>query len=90
MYGIDAGKMALIVTDHPKQVADAIVKIAGRGSTFLRGQGSYTGEEKTVVMCACNNKQMYPIRNAVKEIDAGAFVIIMESNEVIGEGFKPY
>ncbi|MDD6619237.1 MAG: YitT family protein [Clostridiales bacterium] len=90
MYGIDVGKMALIVTDHPKQVSDAIVKIAGRGSTFLRGQGSYTGEEKTVVMCACNNKQMYPIRNAVKEIDAGAFVIIMESNEVIGEGFKPY
>ncbi|MDO5391175.1 MAG: YitT family protein [Eubacteriales bacterium] len=90
MYGIDAGKMALIVTDKPEQVAEAIGRIAGRGATFLRGQGSYSGEEKMVVMCACNNKQMYPIRNAVKEIDSGAFVIIMESNEVIGEGFKPY
>lgn len=90
MYGIDAGKLALIVTDEPQKVADAIAEIAGRGSTFLRGEGSYTGQEKKVVMCACNNKQMYHIRNAVKEIDSAAFVIIMESNEVIGEGFKAY
>ena len=28
--------------------------------------------------------------NAVKEIDPKAFIIIMESNEVLGEGFKPH
>ena len=39
-------------------------------------------------MCACNNKQMYEIRKNVKEIDEKAFTIIMESNEVVGEGFK--
>ena len=39
-------------------------------------------------MCACNNKQMYGIRKLVKEIDKKAFLVIMESNEVVGEGFK--
>ena len=39
-------------------------------------------------MCACDNKQMYPIQNAVKEADPKAFIIILESNEVLGEGFK--
>ena len=39
-------------------------------------------------MCACNNKQMYTIRKLVKEIDPDAFTVIMESNEVVGEGFK--
>ena len=39
-------------------------------------------------MCACNNKQMYTIKKMVRKIDPKAFTIIMESNEVVGEGFK--
>ena len=39
-------------------------------------------------MCACNNKQMYTIRKMAKEIDPKAFIVIMESNDVVGEGFK--
>lgn len=90
MYGVDAGKLAFIVTEEPGEVAHKISAMVGRGATFLKAQGSFTREEKDVLMCACNNKQMYPIRNAVKEIDPGAFVIIVESNEVLGEGFKRY
>ena len=88
MYGIDAGKMTLIVTEHGQEVADQIDQYIGRGSTLLKGRGSYTGVEKEVVMCACNNKQMYAIRKMVKEVDPKAFTVIMESNEVVGEGFK--
>ena len=90
MYGIDAGKMTLIVTDYAKEVAQKIDEVTARGATFLKAEVRYSGEKKDVVMCACNNKQMYSIRNAVKEIDPKAFIIIMESNEVLGEGFKPH
>ena len=88
MYGIDAGKLTLIVTDKPQTVAQKINDIAGRGTTFLKAKGGFTEEDKSVVMCACDNKQMYPIQNAVKEADPKAFIIILESNEVLGEGFK--
>ena len=57
-------------------------------NAILKGIGSYSKNEKDVVMCACNNKQMYGIRRLVKEIDKKAFLVIMESNEVVGEGFK--
>lgn len=90
MYGISAGKLTLIVTEHSREVAEKIDQATGRGATFLKSQGSYSGEDKDVVMCACNNKQMYGIRSVVKEIDPDAFIIIMESNEVLGEGFKPH
>ncbi len=50
--------------------------------------GSYSKQHKDVVMCACNNKQMYTIKKLVRQIDPKAFTIIMESNEVVGEGFK--
>ena len=88
MYGIDAGKLTMIVTEKGDEVAQAIDNISGRGSTLLRGVGSYSKEEKQVVMCACNNKQMYAIRQAAKQVDEKSFIVIMESNEVVGEGFK--
>ena len=50
--------------------------------------GSYSKRKKDVIMCACNNKQMYTIKKMVHKIDPKAFTIIMESNEVVGEGFK--
>ncbi|WP_461812264.1 YitT family protein [Faecalimonas sp.] len=90
MYGIDAGKMTLVVTDHGHEVAKRIDELTQRGSTFLRGVGSYSGEEKLVVMCACSNKEMHMVQKAVKEVDGNAFLITMESNEVRGEGFKPH
>lgn len=88
MYGIDAGKMTLIVTEKGQEVADTIATYSDRGSTILKGTGSYSGMDKEVVMCACNNKQMYAVRKAVKKVDPNAFTVIMESNEVVGEGFK--
>lgn len=88
MYGINSGKMTLIVTEHGKEICDVIDECCGRGSTILRGQGGFQGDEKQVVMCACNNKEMYLVQRSVKEADSQAFMIILESNEVHGEGFR--
>ena len=88
MYGIDVGKMTLIVTDKGKEVAGKIDEYLDRGSTIIRGTGSYTGQEKDVVMCASNNKEMYTIKRLARKVDPKSFTIIMESNEVVGEGFK--
>lgn len=90
MYGLHAGKLALIVTEHGQEVADRIDVLTQRGSTLLKGVGSYTKHEKQVVMCACNNKQMHMVQKAVKEVDPEAFLVSMESNEVRGRGFKPH
>lgn len=88
MYGLGAGKLVLVVTSHEEKVAEKIEEATGRGCTFLHGQGSYSLEKKDVVLCACNNKQVVPIRRAVREVDESAFLIITDSNEVFGEGFK--
>ena len=90
MYGIDEGKMTLIVTEKGRgqEIADRIDEYSGRGSTIIKGIGSYTQQDKDIIMCACNNKQMYTIKKMVHTIDPKAFTIIVESNEVVGEGFK--
>ena len=86
--GTSSGKLTLIISDHPREIVEEIDKLVDRGSTLLKAIGGYTGEEKEVVMCASSSKEMYAIRTRVHEIDERAFVIVVESNEVIGEGFR--
>ena len=69
-------------------VVDAIDKISGRGATIVKGVGEYSLKEKDIVLCASNNKEMYQIKRRVHEIDPDAFTMIVESNEVVGEGFQ--
>lgn len=87
MYGINAGKLTFIVTDHGQKICGIIDESCHRGSTILEGRGGFLGNKKQVVMCACSNKEMYQVQNAVKRADPDSFLIILESNEVHGEGF---
>lgn len=88
MYGMNSGKMTLIVTEQGQKVCQVIDDCCQRGSTILHGEGGYQGDKKQVVMCACSNKEMYAVQQAVKDADPQSFMIVLESNEVHGEGFK--
>ena len=90
MYGMNAGKLALVVTDHGKATADKIDELCGRGATILEARGAYRGDPRQMVMCACSTKEMLTVERAVKLIDPNAFTVILESNEVLGEGFKNF
>ena len=88
MDGLTAGKLIMIICDKPKDMAKEIASLIDRGSTYLKAVGSYTDEERDVVMCACRVKEVHTVRQAAKKLDPRSFVIIMDSNEVAGEGFR--
>lgn len=91
VYGINAGKFALIVTEsHGQEIADAIDECCGRGSTIIQGKGGYQGRKKELVLVACDNKQMYFVQQTIKAVDPAAFTVVLESNEVHGEGFQMF
>ena len=90
MYGLDAGKVTLIVTEKGYEVAEKIHELTERGATLLKAVGSHTKTDKEVVMCACSYKQMHMVQRAVKEVDSSAFLVMMEANQVRGEGFRPH
>ena len=90
MYGMNAGKLALVVTDHGKRMADKIDEVCHRGTTILQARGGYREDRREVVMCACSNKDMIGVERAVKTVDPNAFTIILESNAVLGEGFRHF
>ncbi|MGI6109021.1 MAG: YitT family protein [Eubacteriaceae bacterium] len=88
MDTLNAGKIALVVTDHGQSICDVINDCANRGSTILEGRGGYEKGSKQIVMVACSDRELPGIRKAVKDADEGAFMIVMNSSEVRGNGFR--
>ena len=88
MYGANAGKLALIVTNHGEAVTERIDDLCGRGTTIIDARGGFRKDHRDVVLCACSGKEMFTITREVKLLDPASFTIILESNEVHGEGFR--
>ena len=88
MYGANAGKLALVVTTQGAKICQVIDDTCKRGSTILKAYGGWHQDDKQVVMCACSDKQMYGVQQAVKAADPASFMVVLESNEVHGEGFR--
>ena len=59
-----------------------------RGTTGLYGKGMYTNEDKLILMCAASRGDVNRIKIIAKKIDQHAFIIITNSREVVGLGFK--
>ena len=87
MYGVDEGKLAIIITSKGAQVARQIDAACARGSTVIRAQGAYTLADLQVLLCACSKSESYKVRSAAHQIDPGAFVMLTETSQVFGEGF---
>lgn len=90
LYGLDQSKVAYIVTSRPQEVAAEIDRQMDRGATFLHGEGSFSREEKLVLMCAFKQKQIVPLKALVHDLDPEAFLIVCDAHEVLGEGFRRY
>ena len=90
LYGMDQSKVAYIVTARPQEVAAEIDRQMDRGATFLHGEGSFSREEKLVLMCAFKQKQIVPLKALVHELDPEAFLIVCNAHEVLGQGFRRY
>ncbi|MDD3429113.1 MAG: YitT family protein [Oscillospiraceae bacterium] len=88
MYGAGSGKLAMIITDNGMEIAKEIDNATGRGATLLEATGTFSGQKKDMIMCACSNREIYKVRNAAHKIDVRALVMITEANEVFGEGFR--
>lgn len=89
MAGSISGKMTFIISDHYEEITNQIYQKIGRGATILKGEGSYSRQEKNVLLVVANNKQLPEIREIVKEQDESALLIITDYSEVRGEGFIP-
>ena len=90
IYRFDYSKVAMIITREYSQVVEQISDKLGRGSTYLHGQGTYSGEDTKVVLTAVKRQQLAELKDIVIRIDPNAFIIVQEAHQVLGDGFARY
>ncbi len=90
VYRFDYSKVALIVSDRAEEIAADICTKLDRGATFLNGQGSYSHQDKKVVLTVVKKRQLAELKELVMERDQKAFVIVQEAHQVLGDGFSRY
>ena len=90
LYGLDSSKVAYIISDNWQEITRTLMDRQGRGVTILQGEGGYTGDEKRVLLVAFKQREIVDIKRQVHELDEGAFLIVCDARDVLGEGFGEY
>ncbi|CAH0117992.1 hypothetical protein PAE9249_00457 [Paenibacillus sp. CECT 9249] len=86
--GFGFSKVAFIISAQTEPLTEAILHELDRGLTKWDGQGGFTKEGRTVLMVVVGQTEVSKLKAIVKRVDPTAFVIISNTNEVLGEGFK--
>ena len=58
-----------------------------RGATGICGKGMYSGQEKTIIFCVVNKKEIVKLKELVDDIDPDAFIIASNVVKVHGGTF---
>ena len=86
--GMKSYRTVFIITDNPEPIRDYIINNLKRGGTCITGSGLYKGNERKMLYVSLNRTDMIKLRSELYHIDPKAFVNIMESSEMLGEGFR--
>ena len=54
----------------------------------MSAEGSYSHEPKKVIMTVVNRDQALKLRKFVRSVEPHAFMMITNSSEIIGKGFR--
>lgn len=84
--GIPA-KAVTIITGNADIVVSRIHHEVGRGATFLQGRGSFSAEEKSILICVVSMPEIGHLKRVIREVDPHAFLIIQNASEVVGQGW---
>lgn len=90
VYRFDYSKVVMIVSKEHERIAREIGLKLDRGATYLNGQGSFSGNDMKIVFTVVKKQQVAELKRLVMEIDEGAFVVVQEAHQVLGEGFSHY
>ena len=87
--GIKSYKTAFIITDKVDEVRAFIINDLERGGTCFVGTGLFKGQERKMIYTNLNRTDLVKLKMNLRVLDPDAFVNVIESAEVMGNGFVP-
>lgn len=85
---INVCKYFHVVCTDPEPICNYICDVLNRDATVYVAKGAFTGREKRVIMTVMNRRQAAQLRNFIKVNEPTAFIMITNTSEIIGKGFR--
>jgi len=81
-------RVAVVITDYPKEVSQVVLHQLRRGVTSWSATGMYTGRQRHILYVTVSRFQIDAFRTLVHSVDPEAFLVIAQGHVAYGEGFK--
>jgi uncharacterized membrane-anchored protein YitT (DUF2179 family) len=88
LEGADYNKALFIVSKNHDSIRQKILVDLERGGTYLEGKGLFTNDEKQIIFTVVSRRELAILEDYITEIDPDAFITIMDTKEILGEGFQ--
>ncbi|MGN6712959.1 Uncharacterized membrane-anchored protein YitT, contains DUF161 and DUF2179 domains [Anaerocolumna jejuensis DSM 15929] len=81
-------KYLTIICENPIPISDFILNTLHRSATISDAQGAFSHQEKKIIFTVMNRSQAVQLRRFIKETEPEAFILITNTSEIIGRGFR--
>ena len=85
---INLCKYFTIICEDPKPICDFIHTKLNRSATVFAAEGTYSHTPGKVILTVMKRSQAVQLRNFIRRTDPHAFMMITNSSEIIGKGFR--
>ncbi len=83
-------KYFTIVSENPDVICKYIHNELHRSATTFYAEGSYSHKKEVVILTVLKRGQAIALRNFIKTNEPTAFIMITNSSEIIGKGFRGF
>jgi uncharacterized membrane-anchored protein YitT (DUF2179 family) len=88
LEGFESTRTILVISDHYEDIKNDIFNVLDRGVTYLKGVGSFSGQDKIVLMVVLSRNEIGTLKKIIDNRDKEAFMVVLPNAEAIGYGFK--
>lgn len=86
--GLNKASLFQVITNVPvDMLTEQIYKKLERGVTLVPVTGVYKKEERNMLLIVVSNRQVYEMKDIIRQYAPDAFVMLLSANEIMGEGF---
>ena len=88
LEGPKRAKTLMIITSKSEEIRNFIINDMERGATLIPGKGLYSGEGRDIIYVVLGRREMIRLREIIAKPDPYAFINVIDSAEILGEGFQ--
>jgi len=85
---LNLNKYFTIICDNPRPISNYILNTLHRSATIFDAKGAYSDTDRKIILTVMNRSQSIHLRKFIKEAEPHAFILITNTSEIIGRGFR--